>query len=136
MRRVLRVLRSRRGRIAGAVAAAVVVGLVALRCWPVPASLLRAADPSSTIVVDRHGTILYEALSASGARARPLQADALPPVLVAATIAAEDKRFFVHPGVDPWGWIRAARHNLAEGRIVEGASTITQQVAKLLLQAA
>ena len=90
MRRVLRVLRSRRGRIAGAVAAAVVVGLVALRCWPVPASLLRAADPASTIVVDRHGTILYEALSASGARARPLQADALPPVLVAATIAAED----------------------------------------------
>ena len=62
-------------------------------------------------------------------------ADALPPVLVAATIAAEDKRFFVHPGVDPWGSIRAARHNLAEGRIVEGASTITQQVAKLLLQA-
>ena len=78
--------------------------------------------------------MLYEALSASGARARRIEAGSLPPVLVSATIAAEDRRFFSHPGVDPWAWIRAARHNLAEGRIVEGGSTITQQVAKLLIQ--
>jgi penicillin-binding protein 1C len=111
-----------------------VLAAVALRWWPVSESLLRDAGSSSTIVVDRHGTVLYEALTTTGARARRLDASSLPPLLVAATIAAEDRRFFSHPGVDPWAWVRAARHNLSEGRVVEGASTITQQVAKLLIQ--
>jgi penicillin-binding protein 1C len=132
--RTTTVWRTRWVRYGSALAGVVVLGLVALRCWPVPDSLLRGAWTSSTIVVDRHGTVLYEALSASGARARRLEAASLPPVLVSATIAAEDRRFFSHPGVDPWSWVRAARHNLSEGRIVEGGSTITQQVAKLLIQ--
>jgi membrane carboxypeptidase/penicillin-binding protein len=54
-------------------------------------------------------------------------------VLVAATIAAEDRRFWWHPGIDPAALLRAARQNLIEGRIVEGGSTITQQTAKLLI---
>ena len=54
----------------------------------------------------------------------------LPPVLEAATIAAEDRRFYSHPGVDPVSLLRAARHNLVEGHVVEGGSTITQQVAE------
>ena len=57
----------------------------------------------------------------------------LAPSLVAATIAAEDRRFWSHPGVDPVAIARAAWQNLSEGQIVEGGSTITQQVAKLLL---
>jgi penicillin-binding protein 1C len=121
-------------RVSAAMLAVVAVGLVALRCWPISDSLLRDAESSSTIVVDRHGTVLYEALSTTGARARRIDASSLPPLLVSATIAAEDRRFFSHPGVDPWAWARAARSNLSEGRIVEGASTITQQVAKLLVQ--
>ena len=55
-------------------------------------------------------------------------------MLVAATLAAEDRRFYSHPGVDPMSLARAARQNLVERQIVEGGSTITQQVAKLLLQ--
>ena len=51
----------------------------------------------------------------------------------AATIAAEDRRFWRHPGVDPVAIARALQRNIAERQIVEGGSTITQQVAKLLL---
>src|SRR4029079_14205347 len=131
---VLRVLGRRGLRVSAAAVAVVAVGIVALRWWPISDSLLRDAESSSTIVVDRHGTVLYEALSTTGARARRLEASSFPPLLASATIAAEDRRFLSHPGVDPWAWLRAARNNLSEGRVVEGASTITQQVAKLLLQ--
>ena len=61
-------------------------------------------------------------------------AGTVPPVLAAATVAVEDRRFWHHVGVDPLAILRALRVNLAEGRVVEGGSTITQQVAKHLLQ--
>ncbi len=55
----------------------------------------------------------------------------LPPYLVDAVIAMEDRRFFEHSGVDPRGLLRAAYRNLIAGRVVQGGSTITQQVARL-----
>jgi len=105
-----------------------------IRCAPVPAALLAGVDAPSTVIVDRNGTVLYEALGSDGARVKLLDADHLPPVLVAATLAAEDRRFYAHVGVDPIALVRAARHDLVEGQIVEGGSTISQQVAKLLIQ--
>jgi penicillin-binding protein 1C len=96
--------------------------------------LLDGVDTPSTVVVDRRGRVLYEALASDGSRITPLHATALPQVLVDATLAAEDRRFYSHPGVDPVSLLRALRQNLAERQIVEGGSTITQQVAKLLLQ--
>jgi penicillin-binding protein 1A len=57
----------------------------------------------------------------------------LPPRLVSALIAAEDLRFFAHEGVDLRAVVRATFANLRAGRTVEGASTITQQVARNLL---
>lgn len=105
-----------------------------LRCGPLPAGLLDGVDTPSTVVVDRKGRVLYEALSADGSRVKPLDANALPAMLVAATLAAEDRRFYSHPGVDPISLARATRQNLVERSIVEGGSTITQQVAKLLIQ--
>ena len=116
-------------------AAAVVIAAGGwLRCGPLPAGLLDGVDTPSTVVVDRKGRVLYEALSSSGTRIAPFAADALPPALVDATLAAEDRRFYSHPGVDPVALLRALRQNLAERQIAEGGSTITQQVAKLLLQ--
>ena len=105
-----------------------------LRCGPIPADLLADATEPSTVIVDRHGEVLYEALSSSGARLERIDAASLPPTLVSATLAAEDRRFFSHAGVDPVSLVRAAKRNLAEGAIVEGGSTISQQVAKLLIQ--
>lgn len=56
----------------------------------------------------------------------------LPQHLVNAVVATEDRRFFSHHGVDFLGILRAAYVNHASGRIVQGGSTITQQLAKLL----
>ena len=117
--------------------AAVVVAIAAAGLWlrlgPVDPSLLDLSEATSTVVVDRRGEPLYESLSGDGTRSIHLAADRLPPTLVAATIAAEDRRFWSHPGVDVIAIARALRQNLVEGQVVEGGSTITQQVAKLLI---
>jgi penicillin-binding protein 1A len=59
--------------------------------------------------------------------------DRIPAQLVQAVLAAEDVRFFAHTGVDYPAIARAALINYQAGRVVEGASTITQQVARNLL---
>jgi len=56
----------------------------------------------------------------------------MPPALKQAVIATEDARFYSHFGVDPMGIARAIYQNFRRGRIVEGGSTITQQLAKVL----
>ncbi len=56
----------------------------------------------------------------------------LPANLINAVVATEDRRFFSHHGVDIFGIIRAFYVNQEAGRIVQGGSTITQQLAKLL----
>ncbi len=56
----------------------------------------------------------------------------MPPTLKEAVIATEDARFYSHFGVDPMGIARAIYQNFRRGRIVEGGSTITQQLAKVL----
>src|SRR6266568_3290573 len=64
-------------------------------------------------------------------RGEKLTADHLPPDLVKAVVAIEDRRFFSHSGIDPRGILRAGWHNLRGGGAVEGGSTITQQLARL-----
>jgi penicillin-binding protein 1A len=62
--------------------------------------------------------------------------DQIPPMVVEAFLAAEDKNFFQHGGVDVAGMGRAMTRNamnMARGRRLEGGSTITQQVAKNIL---
>ena len=58
---------------------------------------------------------------------------AMPEYVQQAFVAAEDKRFFQHKGIDERGLIRAFITNLAEPGRPQGGSTITQQVAKNLL---
>jgi penicillin-binding protein 1C len=130
---VVVLLGRRRVRVAIAVLAIVVAAGVWLRVGPLPAGLLDERQGTSTVVVDRAGRVLYEALSEDGTRTGKLTADRLPPMLVAATLAAEDRRFWSHPGVDLISIARAIKTNLSERRVVEGGSTISQQVAKLLL---
>ncbi len=57
----------------------------------------------------------------------------LPRHLILAFVAAEDARFFEHPGVDVFGIVRAFMRNVEAGEIVQGGSTITQQVVKRIL---
>ena len=122
--------RWRRTLVAGAAA---IAGALWLRCGPLPPDLLQTDRIESTVVVDRSGIELYEALGSDGTRAQRLEAATVPDRVAAATVAAEDRRFWSHHGVDPLAVLRALKQNLAEGAIVEGGSTITQQSAKLLL---
>ena len=62
----------------------------------------------------------------------PVPAGDLPAVLKQAVLATEDRRFYQHFGVDPYGLARAMWVNLRAGRIRQGGSTITQQLAKNL----
>jgi penicillin-binding protein 1A len=56
----------------------------------------------------------------------------LPPYLPQAFIAIEDRRFYSHYGVDPWGILRAAVTNILHRGVSQGGSTLTQQLAKNL----
>ena len=95
-------------------------------------------DTSTLYDVDRQPSITY--LDRSGAliavrgtqMAPPVDLDALPDYVPAAFIAIEDRRFYHHPGFDPIGMSRAMALNLKAGRVVQGGSTITQQLAKNL----
>ena len=64
--------------------------------------------------------------------ARPVTVAELPPHVPRAVVAVEDARFYSHFGLDLIGLARAVLVNLREGRIVQGGSTITQQLAKNL----
>ncbi len=77
------------------------------------------------------GRILRLGLEAQGRKLITLPAGELPEKVAAAFVAAEDQRFWRHPGVDPLAVLRALTGNLSAGRIVSGASTITMQLARL-----
>lgn len=62
----------------------------------------------------------------------PMTKEDVPQVLKDAVVAAEDRKFWSHQGVDPEGIIRAATAIYREGKVVQGASTITQQYARLM----
>lgn len=95
-------------------------------------------DTSSLYGVDRQPSITY--LDRNGAliavrgsqQAPPADLDALPDYVPAAFVAIEDRRFWHHPGFDPVGMMRAISANMRAGRVVQGGSTITQQLAKNL----
>ncbi|MFH1115316.1 MAG: PBP1A family penicillin-binding protein [Pseudomonadota bacterium] len=63
----------------------------------------------------------------------PVALDSLPPHVINAFLAAEDARFFSHPGVDPIGMARAMIKNLVKRSFAQGGSTITQQVTRNFL---
>ncbi|MGE5271975.1 MAG: transglycosylase domain-containing protein, partial [Thiohalocapsa sp.] len=63
---------------------------------------------------------------------RSLRLNEMSPLLPKAVIATEDRRFYSHFGIDPVGMLRAAVSDLRAGHIVQGGSTITQQLAKIL----
>lgn len=88
-------------------------------------------EGATTFVYDRHGTEIGQFRSEDQRRI-VLEYEALPKHLRDALVASEDKRFWAHHGFDPIGIVRAAWRNFRSGRTVQGASTITQQVAREL----
>lgn len=105
--------------LAGVLVAAVVSLPLGDLAQPVPraAYALRAAD----------GSLLGQGGVTKGG---PVTLAELPPYLVKAVLAIEDRRFYDHSGIDPVGILRAATANLRAGSIQEGGSTITQQLVR------
>jgi penicillin-binding protein 1C len=100
---------------------------------PSPDSLSENLAEPSIRITDRNGRLLYELLPAEGGRHAVLPPDALPGCLKQAVIAVEDRNFYSNPGVDPEGIVRALWINLQGGETLAGGSTITQQVARMVL---
>ena len=94
---------------------------------------LLARKKSALRVYDRKGGLLREIRGANSARNALVTSLAqVPANLLNAFIAAEDHRFHDHDGIDPQGILRAAWNNLWAGKVVEGGSTITQQLVRIL----
>jgi len=92
---------------------------------------LPQSGPISSKIFDRNGALLYEIHGE--AKRTPVNLSEIAPYLQSATIAIEDKGFYGHGGVSPVGIARAAWENHRAGRVTQGGSTITQQLAKLAL---
>jgi len=103
--------------------------VVAAALEPLPEPL-RAEHTGSVRVVDRHGRLIREVRAGDGSLGERVSIDAVSNELLAALIAAEDERFYWHPGIDPLAMLRAAGQALVRGRVVSGASTLTQQLAR------
>lgn len=94
---------------------------------PTPDHLL-SVKPLTTEFYDRNNTLLYRLYDNENRSL--VQLKDLPPYLVQATLAIEDKNFYRHNGVDPLAIGRAAIHDFKNPNNLEGASTITQQLVK------
>ncbi|HVE64771.1 MAG TPA: transglycosylase domain-containing protein [Mycobacteriales bacterium] len=102
-------------------------GAGCLRTIPVdPAKLGGLAATTQVVAAD--GTFIAT-LEAEEDR-RPLRLAEIPPVVVDAVLAIEDRRFYTHDGVDKRGVARAAVRDVTERSLDEGGSTITQQLVK------
>jgi 1A family penicillin-binding protein len=111
----------------------VVLAVLAFLGWcllriPVGGGMAPEASPASLILESRDGAAFATRGSLHG---DPVEPGSIPKPLVDAMVAIEDRRFFDHNGVDLRGIARAAWRNLT-GERREGASTITQQLARLL----
>lgn len=87
--------------------------------------------PSSPVLLDRHGKPIRHLTSGDFTRSAPVELSEIPARLIDCTLAAEDKRFYSHHGIDILATARSAIDFLRSRRVVSGASTITQQLAKI-----
>ena len=83
--------------------------------------------PGTVTVLSADGQVIQKLGPATREK---VTAGRMPPLLQKAFIAAEDRRFYQHDGIDPVGIARAMLRNLRQGSVEEGASTITQQLAR------
>jgi penicillin-binding protein 1A len=123
---------ARRGRLARRIALGLgaflllLIAVLALTA-PLSKSLPPITAPSVTLLsaegkpIARRGSVIDA----------PVDAASLPRHIPQAFLAIEDRRFYEHLGVDPWAIARAGVRNLRAGGVVEGGSTISQQMAKL-----
>jgi penicillin-binding protein 1A len=96
--------------------------------FPDPSALRQREQAPVVRILARDGSLLAE----RGSAGRPVPLAELPPHVVHAVVAIEDRRFFSHIGLDFRGLARAMLANLRAARYAQGGSTLTQQLAKNL----
>jgi 1A family penicillin-binding protein len=109
------------------------LGILYLYKYEAPdvARLSAEALPQTTVLYDRTGEhILYEIYGEENRKIIPHEE--IPDFVRMATLAAEDRQFYEHWGVDPRAVLRALKANLESGDIEEGGSTITMQLVRNL----
>lgn len=119
------IIRAARNRPKTTIALALLL-LVWLLCLPRPLF----QKPLSVVLEDRRGELLGARIAEDGQWRFPTS-DSLPVKYARCVVAFEDKRFWYHPGIDPFSLVRALWLNLKNGRVVSGGSTLTMQVIRL-----
>ncbi|RXJ04290.1 PBP1A family penicillin-binding protein [Anaerobacillus alkaliphilus] len=109
--------------------AAIFLTKLIVEAYEVDLSKLEEPLPRPTVIIDKNGEAASEL---SSARFTSVPLSRIPDELIHAIIAVEDQRFFDHSGVDIRGIARSAWRNFRAGSVVQGGSTITQQLAKNL----
>jgi penicillin-binding protein 1C len=97
--------------------------------FPPPLARVRDVSP---VVVDRHGEWLMAFTTRQGTWRLEARLDEIDPEFQRRLVAVEDARFWYHPGVDPIALARASVAYARAGRVTQGGSTITMQLARLL----
>jgi penicillin-binding protein 1C len=126
-------MRHRRLVLGGAVATLTLVAAIAV--WvalPLPQALLDQPAAPTLRLLDQSGAPLRTTRTGDGALQQWIPLAEMDPSLLVAFVAAEDRRFFTHPGVDARALGRALLANVRARRVVSGASTIPMQLARLL----
>jgi penicillin-binding protein 1A len=116
--------------VIGILVAAAFTGAAAFRASCTLASLKKVEIGENTFVYAADGKLLGSIPAERNRQRIPL--DQMSPSLAEATVAIEDRRFFAHDGLDYEGIVRAAFENIESGEIVQGGSTITQQLVRNL----
>lgn len=115
--------------VVGGIAAVRVVAADVDKSLPNPNELRTFARPGTLTIRAADGTILHQLGPATREK---LKIEKVPKRLIEAFIASEDRRFYEHGGVDLQGIARAIVRNFSSGEVVEGGSTLTQQLARIV----
>lgn len=128
----------RRLLYAGAILSLVLAGalgfLVALAANTLPNLASVGAEGGELRILDRHGALIAQVGFGDTLREK-VPISQIAPVMQAAMIAAEDRNFYVEGAVDPGAIVRALLVDIVRGRAAQGASTITQQLARTAFSA-
>jgi penicillin-binding protein 1C len=122
----------KRRRLVSLASGTVIVGIMVAAVDRLAPPDLTRFQRASVTVTDSEGQLLRPFLAPDHAWRLPVDAAGVDPLYVAMLRDKEDRRFGLHPGIDPLAAFRAAAQWATHGRVVSGASTITMQVARLL----
>ncbi|MCL2190897.1 MAG: penicillin-binding protein 1C [Treponema sp.] len=132
MSQTRKTLALRLAKIAAAVSLCLLAAHLFLRLTPYPELDAFQARSYGFAVHDRNGRLLRVFPAQDGVRREWVPLGEIPAGVLRVFVRAEDRRFFLHPGVDPVAVAAAGVRNLRAGRTVSGASTITMQLARMV----